>query len=79
MIPTRAVSRRTLLRGLGASVALPYLEAMTPRGRAAESARPPVRLAFLYVPNGVYMPEWTPAEVGATVRSSGDSAGGFRM
>lgn len=56
------LSRRTLLRGLGTAVALPWLEAM---GRfsayAAEGGRKvPNRLAFLYVPNGKDMPNWTP-------------------
>jgi hypothetical protein len=54
----RHLSRRTVLRGLGASVALPFLDAMTP----AFGAEPeiPLRLAFAYVPNGVIMQDWTP-------------------
>jgi hypothetical protein len=44
-------------------MALPFLEAMAPRSFAA--ARPPVRTAFLYVPNGVNMVDWTPAQNGA--------------
>lgn len=61
------ISRRTVLRGLGATVSLPLLEAMLPgTGRAAESrsGKPPVRMAFLYVPNGMHMPGWTPEETG---------------
>ncbi|MBI2685664.1 MAG: DUF1552 domain-containing protein [Acidobacteria bacterium] len=58
---TRHLSRRTLLRGLGAAVALPALDAMTP---ARVSAAPP-RLAFVYVPNGIIMDQWTPAAEGA--------------
>lgn len=62
-----SLSRRTVLRGLGTSVALPLLQAMastrllsaaTPRGG------PPLRMAFLYVPNGMHMPDWTPKEDG---------------
>lgn len=45
-------------------MALPFLEAMAPRGLAA-AAGPAVRMAFLYVPNGVNMDEWTPKEAGA--------------
>lgn len=67
MARTRQISRRTLLRGLGTAVALPWLEAMTPAsGLAGEPARAfPTRMAFLYVPNGVHMPEWTPENEGA--------------
>ncbi len=61
------ISRRTALKGLGACIALPWLEAMTPRavlGAAASSAAP-LRMAFLYVPNGVNMDAWTPKSEGA--------------
>ncbi len=51
------LSRRTLLRALGASISLPLLDAMTP-------APAPLRLAFIYVPNGVIMDQWTPAAEG---------------
>jgi hypothetical protein len=57
------LSRRTILRGLGVSVALPFLEAMQPRPLLAAPGAvksPPLRMAFLYVPNGVHMPGWTP-------------------
>jgi hypothetical protein len=60
------LSRRTFLHGLGVTVALPFLEAMLPRtAAAAATGRPPVRTAFLYVPNGVNMADWTPAQTGA--------------
>jgi hypothetical protein len=58
------ISRRTLLRGVGASLALPWLETM---GRAADAAgagnltEPPLRMAFLFVPNGTRPDHWTPA------------------
>jgi hypothetical protein len=65
-IPGKPLSRRTVLRGLGATISLPWLEAMMPRGAlAAEGARPPVRLAWVYAPNGVQMKHWTPAAEGA--------------
>ena len=48
--------RRTFLKGLGAVVGLPLLDAMTPAmARAAQVAAPPVRLSISYVPNGVVM------------------------
>ena len=54
------VRRRTFLKGLGAAVSLPMLESMNPvRALAgAASAKPPVRMAFMFVPNGVHMEEW---------------------
>lgn len=59
------LSRRAVLRGLGAAVALPWLEAMGPRSAfAAEAGAPPNRLAFLYVPNGCNMADWTPSAEG---------------
>src|SRR5947209_12914288 len=64
------ISRRTALKGLGTLVALPWLESLA---HAAGSAAPlaggvPRRAAFVYVPNGVNVPEWTPAEVGPLAR-----------
>src|SRR5579859_4325360 len=60
----RPISRRAILRGAGSALALPLLEAMNPRAIAATPAKPPMRVAFLYVPNGVHMPDWTPAAEG---------------
>lgn len=61
----KQISRRTVLRGLGASVALPLLDAMAPSAYALAKAEAPRRLAFLYVPNGKNMAEWTPKADGA--------------
>jgi hypothetical protein len=47
------------------AVALPLLEAMTPAKAQEADVKPPVRMAFLYVPNGIQMGDWTPKEVGA--------------
>jgi len=58
----RVLSRRTLLRGLGAALSLPLLDAMVP---AFASPVVPQRLAFIYVPNGILMHEWTPASDGS--------------
>ncbi len=56
------ISRRTVLRGAGAALGLPWLEAMAPRPALAASteARLPVRMAVLYMPNGVHPEMWTP-------------------
>jgi hypothetical protein len=58
---TRPISRRAVLRGLGTTIALPFLEAMLPAASAAtdDQARP-LRMAFFYTPNGKHMQEWTP-------------------
>jgi hypothetical protein len=57
-----AISRRTVLKGLGTAIALPWLESLAIGAGAAPAAAsgPPRRLAFLYVPNGVNMSAWTP-------------------
>ena len=63
--------RRTFLKGLGTVIALPTLEAMLPparmlAARATEAAQSlPRRMAFIYIPNGANMEEWTPTSVGA--------------
>lgn len=59
---TKSLPRRTVLRGLGATLALPFLDAMVPAARAA--ARPPHRFQSFYVPNGMAMEYWTPPDVG---------------
>ncbi|HVS34761.1 MAG TPA: DUF1552 domain-containing protein [Gemmataceae bacterium] len=61
------ISRRTALKGLGACIALPWLEAMLPRTAfgAAAATTAPLRMAFLYVPNGKNMAMWTPKDEGA--------------
>jgi hypothetical protein len=58
------LSRRTFLRGVGTAVSLPLLDCMLPTSDAAPNSTYPLRMAFLYVPNGVHMPEWTPRDVG---------------
>lgn len=58
------ITRRTMLRGTGALLALPWLESMTRSVRGSEPAGPPVRLGFFYVPNGVQMADWKPAASG---------------
>ena len=62
-----ALPRRTFLRGIGASLALPLLDAMVPAATAlAQTAANPVRrLGFVYIPNGVIQDQWVPATTGA--------------
>ena len=66
MIMKRHLPRRTVLRGLGASVALPLLDGMVPALTALSrsAARPVRRLGVAYVPNGVWMDRWTPTADG---------------
>ncbi len=67
MITRAHLSRRTLLRGLGTTIALPFLDAMVPAFAAPSklTSKPVCRMAFCYVPNGIDMPNWTPAVEGA--------------
>ena len=58
------LSRRAVLRGAGATLALPLLEIMQSRSYAAGAsrARPPVRAGFFYIPNGVVQRAWHPVD-----------------
>ena len=71
IVTGKSVPRRALLRGLGASVALPFLDAMAP-ALAAPRRRPgsPARLVFVYVPIGAEMAHWTPIGEGRGFRFS---------
>jgi hypothetical protein len=62
-ISRTAVDRRTMLRGMGATLALPLLDAMVPAMTAAP--KPVLRFGAIYVPNGIVMENWTPATAGA--------------
>jgi hypothetical protein len=72
IVTGRHLPRRTFLKGLGAAIALPYLDAMSPAlarsasAADAASARQAQRLIFTYIPNGVTMEAWTPAAAGST-------------
>jgi hypothetical protein len=62
------IERRTFLRGLGTAMALPFMESALPRSlwaAGAAPAKPPLRMAFLFIPNGAHMPAWTPETEGA--------------
>src|SRR5712675_2373395 len=71
-LTTRSLPRRTVLRGLGATVALPFLEAMLPAfsRRAVAAAKPAHRFQTFYVPNGMAMEYWTPKGEGASFELS---------
>ena len=58
-----SLPRRTVLRGLGAALALPLLDSMVPAFATprAAAATPVNRLGIVYVPNGMWMRQWTPA------------------
>ncbi len=59
----KSLSRRTMLRALGATVSIPFLDAMIPACRAVEA--PKTRLAYLYFPNGIPRGVWEPERVGS--------------
>ncbi|MCH8268981.1 MAG: DUF1552 domain-containing protein [Acidobacteria bacterium] len=67
MIFRKAIPRRTFLRGLGTTLALPLLDGMVPAMAAQRdtAAKPVVRLSVVYIANGVIMDKWTPAIEGA--------------
>jgi hypothetical protein len=58
-----AMPRRTFLRGMGATIALPLLDSMVPALSAAPASTP--RFSFLYIANGVIQDQWTPKTTGA--------------
>jgi hypothetical protein len=72
------LSRRTILRGFGTAMALPMLDAMLPSGGIVQAAvagvgspkAAPIRMAYMFTPNGVNYPEWTPSGEGAAFQLS---------
>src|SRR5213594_1471644 len=62
-LTAKSLSRRTVLRGIGATIALPFLDAMVPSARAA--GKPVNRFMAFYVPNGMAMEYWTPKGEGS--------------
>jgi hypothetical protein len=65
-ISKKHLPRRTFLRGVGATLALPVLDGMIPAFGGTKSAIKPVqRFSVAYVPNGIIMDKWTPASEGA--------------
>src|SRR5450432_1487578 len=64
MFTNKSLPRRTFLRGLGTTVALPFLDSMVPAFAAKAAGKPPVRMAFVYLPNGMDMRNWSPGYEG---------------
>jgi hypothetical protein len=71
-ISKMALPRRTFLRGLGATIALPLLESMVPAFTALgkTAAQPPLRFGAVYFPNGATMKHWIPATAGSSFEFS---------
>src|SRR5213593_736032 len=67
-LTAKSLSRRTVLRGIGATIALPFLDAMVPSSRAA--GKPVNRFMAFYVPNGMAMEYWSPKGEGANFELS---------
>jgi hypothetical protein len=67
MIFKKAVPRRTFLRGAGATLALPLLDSMVPAFASSvnDTGKAPLRISFIYGPNGRIMDRWTPHQTGA--------------
>jgi len=66
-ITKKHISRRTFVRGMGVTMALPFLESMVPAQTplALTAAKPQIRLGLCFMPHGAVMANWTPAEEGA--------------
>lgn len=66
LLTKKSLSRRSVLRGAGVAVALPFLDAMVPAflPQAKAAALPSMRFGVVYVPNGAIMQQWTPKTVG---------------
>src|SRR5678810_1147713 len=67
-LTAKSLPRRTVLRGIGASLALPFLEAMVPSAKTA--VKPAHRFLTFYVPNGMAMEYWSPKGEGTTFELS---------
>ena len=69
-IAKKHLNRRTFLRGMGATIALPLFDAMLPArtALAATAAKPTPRMVFVYLPHGAIMSEWTPPTAGSLVQ-----------
>ena len=78
-VANKSLSRRTVLRGLGATVALPFMDAMVPAHGASRipASAPALRMGFVYVPNGIMdlKGEWTPKGEGRDFEFSQITAG----
>ena len=66
----KMLTRRTVLKGVGATVALPLLDAMMPV-LSAQTRQAPMRLGFVYGAHGVIHSEWKPHQTGRTRQTGG--------
>src|ERR1700722_7838101 len=67
-LPQKHISRRTVLKGVGATIALPFLDAMNPAATAwakTAAGSTPKRLAFVGFPHGAIMDRWSPLQTGS--------------
>jgi hypothetical protein len=64
MIFKKAIPRRTFLKGVGATVAVPFLDSMVPAFAAVNDTAPPLRMGYFYIPNGIMRDVWLPAQEG---------------
>ncbi len=74
-IAKKHLPRRTFLRGIGATIALPLLDAMLPAGTALANtaAKPRTRYTFVHLPHGAIMGQFTPKTVGKDFEHHADS------
>jgi len=77
IITKKALARRSFLRGAGAVLALPVLDAMTPAMSAAASPAP-TRMAFVYHPVGAILDRWTPSLDGKNFERTSPSSRAWR-
>ncbi len=71
-ITKKHLSRRTMLRGMGVTLALPLLDSMIPAQTplAQTAAKPTLRMGFLYIPHGAVLRNWTPTAEGSNFQLS---------
>src|SRR5262245_53290615 len=69
-MPRKSLPRRTMLKGLGTTLALPFLDAMVPALRLRGATKPVHRFQAFYVPNGMAMEYWTPKGEGSNFELS---------
>ena len=81
LLPRRALPRRTFLRGVGTTMALPLLDSMVPAltALAQTPASPPTRFGAVYFPNGATMKHWMPDTTGPASSSSRSSSRSSRF
>lgn len=70
-MPSLPINRRRMLQGCGVALGLPYLESLARASQASpDTAKPPVRAAFLHFPNGIWEADWNPIGIGKNYQLS---------